>query len=475
MTTQPADLTSSPAVPVARFSARRLTAMLMPALAGVGAAMALGVCVWAFAETRFDVTLRYVVPLLGVLALVLEVFFLDIYRQHRRWEWGVAALGVVAYVGVVILPRLPEYVTGWQIHAIMHRSLFSAAILLAVGFPTLCLAIYYLGGATPRAEDLARYPLILGPVVVVLALYAYLIWCLVQQGQAGLTLEAVQTPFGQLTEVYRTFIANTKHPWPIWRWNAVDSYGLRNQLLGTGLLMALTTLVSLPLGVGTGVYLSEYGDDRWGSVIRFTITMLRGISTLALALALLSLVTASDTTSLQSFARGTFVDSWQQTQVSRGSSFLLASLVIALLVIPVMTRATEEGCRALPPELREGSLALGATEETTLWRVVLPWALPNIITSILLGCVEVAGSATVLLFVGGLGDYGVGLFRQVTSLDYLVLAVHLTESKPLRDSMGTYQLTAAVLLLIVTMGLGIVAFGLKRWLYKRFRGGLAAA
>ena len=111
-----------------------------------------------------------------------------------------------------------------------------------------------------------------------------------------------------------------------------------------------------------------------------------------------SLASATTGTWLSPFIHGTYFDGYLQ-ETSPGGSFFTASLILSLLVIPVIARATEEGCRSLPLDLREGSLALGASEETTLWRVVLPWSLPNIVTAVLLGSAEAAGSVAVLMFI----------------------------------------------------------------------------
>jgi phosphate transport system permease protein len=242
-----------------------------------------------------------------------------------------------------------------------------------------------------------------------------------------------------------------------------------NHLLGTGLLMLLTSLISLPFGVGAGVYLSEYGDSWWAKIARFTITSLRAISLLILGLTAYSIIKSTSGTPFAWITHGTFFDGYSET-VSYGGSYLTAALVLSLLVIPIITRATEEGCRSLPNALREGSLALGAAEETTLVRVILPWALPNIVTATLLGCAEAAGSVAVLMFIAGRGDYGVGVFRQVTTLAYLIFDIYFGE-KQFRGNMGPFQYTAGVILLIITMGLGALSIFVKRWLVRRYRGG----
>jgi ABC-type phosphate transport system permease subunit len=104
---------------------------------------------------------------------------------------------------------------------------------------------------------------------------------------------------------------------------------------------------------------------------------------------------------------------------------------------------------------------------------VLPWALPNIITALLLGAAEAAGSVTVLLFVAGSGENGVGPLREVTSLAYLVFDSSDGKSKAFRDVMGQYNFSAALLLLMMTLVLTAGALLMRARFSDRYRGGLA--
>ena len=92
------------------------------------------------------------------------------------------------------------------------------------------------------------------------------------------------------------------------------------------------------------------------------------------------------------------------------SSFLVASVFISLLVIPIIARATEEGLNSLPKDIAEGSLAVGASPEHTLTHISIPWSLPNIITGLVLGCAEAAGALTIIFLIAGTGELGVILY-----------------------------------------------------------------
>jgi phosphate transport system permease protein len=408
----------------------------------------------------------YPVPLLAALCFLLQILLVDAYRTKNTWDIKVLLLSILCFAGLLVLRRIPVLVTGWELNVFVDHTLFSAAFLIIAGIPAMMQALYYFFGASPEAEDKAKYPLILLPVILTLFVYFALLGQLVVRGLATFDWSFLFKPYFNYPWPVKIFIAGD---WPKWTVEPRLQIGMLNHLLGTGLLMLLTSLISLPFGVGAGVYLSEYGDSWWAKIARFTITSLRAISLLILGLTAYSIIKSTSGTPFAWITHGTFFDGYSET-VSYGGSYLTAALVLSLLVIPIITRATEEGCRSLPNALREGSLALGAAEETTLVRVILPWALPNIVTATLLGCAEAAGSVAVLMFIAGRGDYGVGVFRQVTTLAYLIFDIYFGE-KQFRGNMGPFQYTAGVILLIITMGLGALSIVVKRWLVRRYRGG----
>jgi len=407
----------------------------------------------------------YPLAFLGGTCLILQILFLDTYRRWSRFDLKAAALSLLAFTFLFILQLLPEYVTGFQINAVIHRSIFSSFFLLVCGTASLSIAVYYLWGATPRAEDYSHYPLLLVPAGLAIGLYLVLITQLIGRGLPQISWEVISQPFYNYSWPIKITIGNG---WPMWSAEQRMQIGMRNHILGTMLLMALTTVIAFPIGAGAGVYLSEYSAGRLGNIVRTTITSLRAMSLFILGLTALSVSRFAADFSWAGLVRGTYFNGFH-TVVSSGGSYLTAAVILSLLVIPVIARATEEGCRSLPIELREGSYALGATEETTLRRVVLPWALPNIVTAWLISCAEVAGSVAVLIFIAGRGQYGVGIFRQVTSLAYLVFDIWFGEPS-FKGLMGGYQFSAGILLLLTTTGLGLAAMVSKRWLEKRYRG-----
>jgi phosphate transport system permease protein len=439
-----ADLLRDTSIPAPRLNTRLLQAKAVPGLV-------FGVSVSGIALGTFGLgpnTLHTPsVLLLALLCLGLLSLSLHARRLSGQWEWKLLILAGVSLASAAFAFLLPEYMYGLQFNAIAHRSLFSAVLLLVVAVPAACSSLYYLLGATPRAEDLSRYPLILLPVVLVLVAYALVIVRLVGDGLPELDWTVITTAFHS---------------------EGAQQAGMKNHILGTLLLVGLTSLIALPVGMGAGVFVSEYSRGWPSTVVRLSATALRAISLLILALTAVTLVRYSSGTFLSDVFSGYWHDANGHKHVTNGS-FVTAAIVLSLLVIPVIARATEEGCRSLPSELREGSFALGASEGHTLTRVVLPWAFPNIVTALLLGAAEAAGSVAVLLFMAGTGEHGVSPLSEVTSLAFLVFDAQ-QGARPVQVYEGPYQYSAALLVLLMTFGLSAAALVLKWRFTRRYRG-----
>lgn len=152
--------------------------------------------------------------------------------------------------------------------------------------------------------------------------------------------------------------------------------GVHNALIGSGIMVGLGMVIGVPLAIGTGVFLSEYGQNRTGSFVRFVIEVMAGIPSITVGLFSYSLVVAR---------QGHF-------------SGLAGGLALAIILVPIIARITEEMLLLVPRSLREASYALGAPRWKTVLRIVLPTALPGIITGVMLGLSRIAGEAAPLLF-----------------------------------------------------------------------------
>jgi phosphate transport system permease protein len=152
--------------------------------------------------------------------------------------------------------------------------------------------------------------------------------------------------------------------------------GMANAIVGTLMLTGLAGLGAVPVGIMCGVYLSEYAGTRFASVARFAADTLNGVPSIVIGV----------------FVYGIVVLPMQQFTMVAGA------IALGVMMIPVVARTTEELLRLVPQSLREGALALGATRARATFSVVLPAALPGIITGVILALARIAGETAPLLF-----------------------------------------------------------------------------
>ncbi len=154
--------------------------------------------------------------------------------------------------------------------------------------------------------------------------------------------------------------------------------GILPAIIGTFYLTLGTAVFSVPLGIGAAVYLSEYAtENRWTRLIRLAIINLSGIPSVVYGL----------------FGLGLFVIFLQF-----GTSILAGSLTLSIMTLPVIISTTEEALRTVPQSFRVVSISLGATRWQTIRRIVLPQALPGMLTGVILGLERAAGETAPILF-----------------------------------------------------------------------------
>jgi phosphate transport system permease protein len=205
--------------------------------------------------------------------------------------------------------------------------------------------------------------------------------------------------------------------------------GIFPAIVGTLYLILGTFIFSLPVGVLAAIYINEYAPkNRFTSIIRLSIINMSGVPSVVYGL----------------FGLGFFV-----IMLKFGKSILAGSLTLALLILPVIITSTEEALKTVPDSYRQASLALGATTWQTVTKVVLPRALPGIITGSVIGIGRAAGETAPIMFtVAAFSQPGLpdSIFSQVMALPYhlYVLATQLTNT-PEDMQWGT----ALVLLMVV--------------------------
>ena len=152
--------------------------------------------------------------------------------------------------------------------------------------------------------------------------------------------------------------------------------GMANAILGSAKILALATVIGVPVGFLGGVYLAEYGDRGFAFVVRYTADLLNGVPSIVVGIFAYTLIVLR----------------------MKHFSALAGGVALGLMMIPIAVRSTEEFLRAVPTGLREGALALGTPKWRALATVVIPAAKEGIITGIMLNLARVAGETAPLLF-----------------------------------------------------------------------------
>lgn len=156
--------------------------------------------------------------------------------------------------------------------------------------------------------------------------------------------------------------------------------GIHTALAGSLWLMGLTTIISVPIGVGSAIYLEEYAaKSRWRTLVQTNIANLAGVPSIVYGILGLGL-----------FVRFMALE----------RSILAGALTLSLVVLPIIILASQEALRAVPPSIRHASFALGATKWQTIWHQVLPASLPGMMTGIILAMARALGEAAPLLAIG---------------------------------------------------------------------------
>jgi phosphate transport system permease protein len=152
--------------------------------------------------------------------------------------------------------------------------------------------------------------------------------------------------------------------------------GMANAIVGTLILIGIAASIAVPIGMLCGVHLSEFHSTRFASLVRFAADVLNGVPSIVIGI----------------FAYGIVV-----LPIKRFSA-LAGGVALGILMIPIVVRTTEELLRLVPAGLREGALALGATRSRAVFTVIVPAALPGILTGVLVAIARVAGETAPLLF-----------------------------------------------------------------------------
>jgi phosphate transport system permease protein len=237
-------------------------------------------------------------------------------------------------------------------------------------------------------------------------------------------------------------------------WDFVTSFpsslpsraGIQSPLVGTIYLMVLVALITVPIGVGAALYLEEYADRRrwYNRAIELNIQNLAAVPSIVYGILGLAFL-----------VRG---------PIGLGRALLAGALTLSLLVLPIVIIASREAIRAVPPSIREGALALGATRWQTIWRQVLPASVPGIATGSILALSRAIGETAPLILIGAIVFVPFnpsGLTDQFTALP---IQIFNWTSRPQPEFK---LLAAAAILVLLALLLTMNAFAI--WLRNKYQ------
>ena len=208
--------------------------------------------------------------------------------------------------------------------------------------------------------------------------------------------------------------------------------GMANAIAGTLILIGIAAAFAVPVGCLCGIHLSEYPGTKFSSIVRFAADVLNGVPSIVVGI----------------FAYGILV-----LPVKRFSA-IAGGVALGLLMIPIVVRTTEELLRLVPGGLREGALALGATRGRAVFSVIVPAALPGILTGILVAVARVAGETAPLLFTAFNNRFwSTSLTQPIASLTVQVFTYAISPY----DDWHRQAWAGAFLLVMMILALSILA------------------
>jgi phosphate transport system permease protein len=213
--------------------------------------------------------------------------------------------------------------------------------------------------------------------------------------------------------------------------------GFANAILGTLVLVGLACGVGIPIGVLAGVYLAEFGDNRLGKVVRFSADVMSGVPSIAVGIFVYTLVVLS----MHRF------------------SALAGGIALGILMLPTITRTTEELLKLVPDSLREAGLALGVPKWRVILRVVLRTAAPGIATGIMLAVARAAGETAPLLFTAFNNRFwSTSLDKPIGSLPVQIFTYALSPYEEWHRQAWAAALVLVALVLVLNIGARLLTY-----------------
>jgi phosphate transport system permease protein len=218
--------------------------------------------------------------------------------------------------------------------------------------------------------------------------------------------------------------------------------GMGNAILGSVLLLGFASLIGVPLGIGAGIFLAEYGRNKFGNVVRFTADVLNGVPSVVIGMT-----------------------AWALVVVPQGHfSLISGSVALGIMMIPVISRTTEEVLLLVPQSIREAALGLGIPKWRTIISVVLRSASAGIVTSVMLAFARIAGESAPLMFTAFGNEFWSSSPNQPVAA--LPLQIYKYAIQPYEQAHAQAWTAALVLISMIVLTVVFVRFMVSRGVIK---------
>lgn len=216
--------------------------------------------------------------------------------------------------------------------------------------------------------------------------------------------------------------------------------GIRNEIIGTLILVALASILALPVGLMAGIFLSDFGSPRMTSAVRFAADILAGVPSIVVGV----------------FAYAILV------RPMHSYSAISAAVALAIIMVPIVARTAEESLRLVPNSMREAALALGITRWRAVVGVVVPGALTGIVTGVMLAVARIAGETAPLIFTALGNNFEFqGLLKPIAALPLLIYTHALSPYPDWHQQAWAAAFLLALLILVISI--------IVRWFTTRRR------
>ncbi len=336
--------------------------------------------------------------------------------RTKRMPLLVNLLTAVAAVVVAAVVVLGASIGNWVLIVVLGAAFYLVGLAIVAG---------RIEGRRSARDRMWR-TIIYGACLLAILPLASVVWTLVSKGASRLDGNFFQTSMNNI--------------------GARDAGGgAYHAIIGTLEQVGVAALIAVPLGVLGAIYLVEYGRGKFASTVRFFVDVMTGVPSIVAGLFILAFWVL-------------IVSPWFNNGQPRYSGFA-ASLALTVLMLPTIVRSTEEMLRLVPGPLREGAYALGVPQWKTIIKIVLPTALPGIVTGIMLAIARAAGeTAPVLLVAGGAAAINLNPFDgNQQSLALFVYQQAGDASKNAAPRAWTAALTLVTIVLVLTIAAKLLA------------------